>query len=110
MLTFWRRLCIREKADFSEAWRRDLARRGDRIEFHGVSIKWPIRKLLNESPLWNRAKERKPRMKQLLRTAVFGVACVGLYVMQPADLRNLIGLFLLVMAGELAEFARGKFN
>ncbi len=40
-------------------WLRDQDHRESRIEFHGVCPKWPIKKVLNESPLWNRTKLKK---------------------------------------------------
>lgn len=43
----------------SRSWLRDLDRKGDRIEFHGVKIAFPIRKMLNDSPVWNRAKDKR---------------------------------------------------
>lgn len=43
----------------SRQWLRDLDRKGDRIEFHGVKIAFPIRKQLNESALMNTFRLRK---------------------------------------------------
>lgn len=40
-------------------WLEHQDRRESRIEYHGAVPRWPMRKLLNESPLWNRAKLRK---------------------------------------------------
>lgn len=43
----------------SARWLRAQDRRESRIEFHGAVPKWPMKKLLNESPIWNRNKLRK---------------------------------------------------
>lgn len=51
---------FRRAADrVSHKWLRELDRKGDRIEFHGVTIMWPIRKVFNESAVWNRAKDKR---------------------------------------------------
>jgi len=43
----------------SATWLKEQQRRESRIEFHGVAIRWPIRKVLNDSPIWNAAKEQE---------------------------------------------------
>lgn len=43
----------------SDQWLREQDRRESRIEFHGAVPRWPIKKLLNESPIWNANKLRK---------------------------------------------------
>ena len=43
----------------STAWLRQADQRESRIEFHGVSFAWPIRKITNESPIWNKYRLRK---------------------------------------------------
>lgn len=43
----------------SAEWLKDQQRREQRIEFHSVPIRWPVKKLLNESSLWNREKLKR---------------------------------------------------
>jgi hypothetical protein len=47
-----------------ESWLFDQARRESRIEHHSPRMQWPVKKILNDSPLWNRhklAREREER-------------------------------------------------
>ncbi len=43
----------------SDSWLKAQDRTTDRVEYHGVSIQWPIRKQQNESPLWNARKMKR---------------------------------------------------
>ena len=43
----------------SRAWLHEQDRADDRAPFEGVSIQWPIKKLMNEHPLWNTYKLKK---------------------------------------------------
>ncbi len=57
-MNWLRWLCPASKR-VSRRWLRDLDSREARIESHGVCWQWPVKKILNESPLWNRAKLRR---------------------------------------------------
>lgn len=50
---------LRKPDLMSAAWLAHQERQEQRIEFHGVAIRWPIKKLLNESPAWNKAKQKR---------------------------------------------------
>lgn len=43
----------------SADWLKDHQRKDQRIEFHSAPFAWPIKKVLNESSIWNREKLRK---------------------------------------------------
>lgn len=43
----------------SDHWLRAYDRRQERIEFHGVRIRFPIRKRLNEAAQFNRRRLRR---------------------------------------------------
>ncbi len=55
MIRFWRR----PDAHMSREWLKAHSQRESRIEFHGVQIRFPIRKALNELGWINRIKLRK---------------------------------------------------
>jgi hypothetical protein len=54
-----RRFFRRRDDRLSDRWLRDHQRSMTRIDFHSAPMQWPIKKLHNESPIWNRAKLRK---------------------------------------------------
>lgn len=43
----------------SADWLKQQAQRESRVEYHGPAVRWPIKKILNASPLWNRAQREK---------------------------------------------------
>ena len=60
MGAWWRWLTGRgSERHVSRAWIWEQERREDRAGFEGVSIRWPIKKLVNESPVWNREKLKR---------------------------------------------------
>lgn len=50
---------VRREDRVSQAWLDAAGRREARIEWHSAPMQWPVKKLHNESPIWNRAKLRK---------------------------------------------------
>ena len=54
-LTRW----LRSPNLMSAAWLKERERLEPRIEYQGVTIVWPIKKVLNESSQWNRHQEAK---------------------------------------------------
>ncbi len=42
----------------SDSWLKAQDRTADRVEYHGVSIQWPIKKAINESAKWNAKRLR----------------------------------------------------
>lgn len=50
---------LRRDDQLSDRWIKAHARQAQRVEFQGVSIKFPIRKQLDSSPIWNRAKLKR---------------------------------------------------
>lgn len=59
-MTRWLRFLKRPDVHVSERWLTDLDRKASRVEFEGVRIQFPIRKLLNEaSPRMNAERLRK---------------------------------------------------
>jgi hypothetical protein len=55
----WLARLLRHHPDLvSSDWLRDLQRR-EREEFHGPRMQWPVKKIMNDSALWNREKLRK---------------------------------------------------
>lgn len=38
----------------SDRWLKEQARKGDRVEFHGPPIRFPVNKPADESAWWNR--------------------------------------------------------
>ena len=52
------RLLRRREQPVSEAWRIDQERRRCGLGVDQVCISWPIQKLRNESPIWNRRHQR----------------------------------------------------
>lgn len=67
MRIVWSRLAaavmhrLRHRDAVSLDWLHDQDRRESRIEFHGVVPRWPIKKILNESALWNTHRLRVPQ-------------------------------------------------
>lgn len=49
----WLRRWFTRSDRVSAIWLAEHAHRGDRIEFHGVNIRFPIRKLINEAAPFN---------------------------------------------------------
>jgi hypothetical protein len=45
----------------SSEWMQEQLRKSSRIDFQGVRISFPIKKLLNDSPLYTRHQEAKRR-------------------------------------------------
>ena len=43
----------------SQRWLKDQARQASRVEFHGVAIRWPIKKLVNDAGQFNRRRLRQ---------------------------------------------------
>lgn len=61
-LSLW--LCRRQKAEcVSEQWRKEQEREDDRRGIDGVSIRFPIRKIVNEAGMWNRTQEQRRRKR-----------------------------------------------
>lgn len=59
LLAGWRWLTHGEKPDVSARWLRDQEREASTRGLDGPSIKWPIRKVLNEHGQFNRERLRK---------------------------------------------------
>ena len=57
MIRFWRRWTRPNLV--SADWLQNQQRRESRIEFHGVNIKFPIKKMINESPAMNRQRLKR---------------------------------------------------
>lgn len=61
---WWRRLIwwFRSDAAVSRDWLQHHAR-SERVEFHSPPMQWPVKKVLNDHPLWNRAQWEKERKR-----------------------------------------------
>ena len=60
MTQVWRWLTGRGDArHVSVKWLYEQDVTDSREPFEGVSIRWPIKKLINESPIWNREKLKR---------------------------------------------------
>jgi hypothetical protein len=55
------RLFRREREEVMSAAWLEKHRASSQIDYEGVAIKWPIRKLTNESPMWNAQKLKQER-------------------------------------------------
>ncbi len=55
------RLLLRGADQMSSAWIAEQQRKSSRIDFQGVRIAFPIKKVINESPLYTRHQEDKRR-------------------------------------------------
>lgn len=55
----WLARLLRPNSDLvSETWLKEFQQR-EREEFHGPRMQWPVKKIMNDSALWNREKLRK---------------------------------------------------
>ncbi len=58
--TALRRLFTHRGPDYvSPRWLASQDRMSSRVEHHGVSIRFPVQKIANESPLWNARKLKR---------------------------------------------------
>ncbi len=55
----WTALCGHSESRVSSAWLRSQDRLSSRVDYEGVSIRWPIQKTANESPLWQTRKLKR---------------------------------------------------
>ena len=61
---FWRlvnamRACFERDKAVSTDWLRRHERQQTRVEFHGVRMQWPVKKLINDSGRFNRHRLRR---------------------------------------------------
>lgn len=58
-LSWWRG----EATPVSDRWLQEQKRREERIEFHSPRIRFPIKKILDAHPLWNKHKMQQRRVR-----------------------------------------------